>query len=233
MVCGYLGKEIPWNFLGYAHWFMSIRISQLKDNSISVDQARYATSIVAKYLDTVKFKLSNKFYKTTMPADMIFTKEGVSTSDEQVEKLTREYNIHYRACIGSLIYLLSTRVELSFAVHKLAKFSANPVEVHFEGLVHLLRYIRENKTLGLKYYADLNGAPVTDLLRQANIKTKNHLMAFSDSSWQDFPDIGRSTGGYIIFYQVGKFTMSHMFQDQLHNPVQKVSTMQHALQEWL
>ena len=135
---------------------------------------------------------------------MIFTKENVSTSDEQVEKLTREYNIHYRACIGSLIYLLSTRVDLSFAVHKLSKFSENPGKVHFKGLIHLLRYIRYNKTLGLKYYADLNDAPVTDILRQVNIKTKNQLMAFSDYSWQDYPDTGRSTGAYNIFYQSGQ-----------------------------
>ena len=54
----------------------------------------------------------------------------------------------------------------------------NPGKVHFEGLIHLLRYIRDNKNFGLKYYADLNDAPVTDLLRQAIIKTKNHLMAF-------------------------------------------------------
>ena len=76
-------------------------------------------------------KVSNKFYKTTLPSDMIFTKEDVSTSDEQVESLIREYNIHYRACIGPLIYLLSTRVDLSFAVQKLAKFSVNPGKVHF------------------------------------------------------------------------------------------------------
>ena len=57
--------------------------------------------------------------------------------------------------------------------------------------------------MDLKYYADLNDAPVTDILRQANIKTENHLMAFSDSSWQDCPDTGRSTGVYIIFYQGG------------------------------
>ena len=62
------------NFLGYAHWFMSIRISQLKDHSISVDQARYATSIVAKYLDTTTIKVREKFIKTTFPADMISTK---------------------------------------------------------------------------------------------------------------------------------------------------------------
>ena len=98
-------------------------------------------------------------------------------------------------------------MDLSFAVHKLEKLSENPGKVHFEGLVNVLRYIRENKTLGLKYYADLNDAPVTDILRQANIKTKNHLMAFSDSSWQDCPDTGRSTGAYIILYQVG--TIDH------------------------
>ena len=129
-----LGNRFHVNFLGFAHWFMSIRISQLKYHSISVDQARYATSIVAKYLDTATVKVSNKFYKTTLPSYMIFTKEDFSTSDEQVESLTREYNIHYRACIGSLIYLLSTKMDLSFAVHKLAKFSANPGKVHFEGL---------------------------------------------------------------------------------------------------
>ena len=67
----------------------------------------------------------------------------------------------------------------------------------------MLRYIRDNKNLGLKYYADMNDAPVTDILRQSNIKTKNRLMVFSDSSWQDFPDTGRSTGSKIIFYQGG------------------------------
>ena len=29
-------------------------------------------------------------------------------------------------------------------------------------------------------------------------------MAFSESSWQYFPDTGRSTGAYIIFYQVSQ-----------------------------
>ena len=83
-------------------------------------------------------------------------------------------------------------MDLSFSVHRLEKFS------------HLLRYIRDNKTLGLKYYADINYAPVTDLLRQANIKTKNHLMAFYDYSWKYCPGTGISTGAYIIFYQGGK-----------------------------
>ena len=43
-----LGKRFHVNFLRYAHWFISIRISQMKYHSISVDQARYDTFIVAK-----------------------------------------------------------------------------------------------------------------------------------------------------------------------------------------
>ena len=69
-------------------------------------------------------------------------------------------------------------MELSFAVHKLAKFSSNPGKVNFEVLVYLLRYIRDKKTLGLKYYADMNDAPIPGLLRQSSIKTNNKLMVY-------------------------------------------------------
>ena len=133
----------------------------MKYHSISVDQAIYATSIAAKYLDTATVKASKKFYKNTLPSYIIFMKSYASTSDEQVEKLTRKLNIHYRDCIGSLIYLLSTRVDLSFAVHTLEIFLANPGIVHFEVLLHLLRYIRDNKTLVLKYYTNITDAPVS------------------------------------------------------------------------
>ena len=59
-------KRFHVNFLGFAHWFMSIRISQLKYNYISVDQSRYATSIVAKYLDTATVKVAYLSWSTEM-----------------------------------------------------------------------------------------------------------------------------------------------------------------------
>ena len=55
----------------------------------------------------------------------------------------------------------------------------------------------------LKDYSGMNDAPVTDIIRQASIKTENHLMDFFDSSWQDCPYTDRSTGAYIIFNQGG------------------------------
>ena len=121
------------------------------------------------------------FTKTNFPYDMIFTKTDASTSDEKIDNLTREFNICYRVCIGSLIYFLSTVVDLSFSVHKLSKFSLNPSKVHFEGLVNVLRYIRSNNILGLNYYADKKDAPLSDLLMHYSIDNENQLMAFSDS----------------------------------------------------
>ena len=55
----------------------------------------YTTSIVSKYLDTVTFKTSTKFYNTNLPSAMIFTKADVFTSDGKVEKLTSEFNIYH------------------------------------------------------------------------------------------------------------------------------------------
>ena len=68
------------NFIGYAHCFISISISQLRYHCISVDQARYATFFVAKYLDTATIKANSKFRKTNLPHDMIHS--------EAVEKYT-------------------------------------------------------------------------------------------------------------------------------------------------
>ena len=72
-----LEKMFHVNFLVYAHWFMSIIISLIKDHSISVDQARYDNYIVAKYLDNSTVKTSKKFYKATLTSDMIFTKTKI------------------------------------------------------------------------------------------------------------------------------------------------------------
>ena len=72
----------------------------MKDHYISVDQSRYDNSIVSKYLDNATVKTGTKFYNTTFPSYIIFTKDDAYTSYEQVEKLTREFNIHYSACIG-------------------------------------------------------------------------------------------------------------------------------------
>ena len=131
----------------------------------------------------------------------------------------------------SLVYILSKGVDCIFAVHKLEKFSSNPGKVNFEGLLHLLIYIRDKKNLGLKYYSKIDDSPLSGLLRQSSIKTENQLMMLSDSRWKDCPYTGISTGDYIVcFINVYQLIIAHMLQDQFLNLVLRVNTIQHVPQ---
>ena len=82
-----------------------------------------------------------------------------------------------------------------------------------------MRYIRDNKTLGSIYFADMNDAPVTDLLRQASIKIKNHLMDFLILVGKIVQTLAELQEHTLYFIKVGQLTIAHMFQDQLLNQV--------------
>ena len=82
MFFGYTWIEIPCEIPSIWTFFMSIRISKLKDWYISLYQAIYATYVAEKYLYTDTVKENSKFRKTTLPHDMIFNKENAYTSDE-------------------------------------------------------------------------------------------------------------------------------------------------------
>ena len=97
--------------------------------------------------------------------------------------LSKEYNIHYKACVEPLIYLF-LQDWIYVLQYTSWNFSSNTGKVNFEGLVHLLRYMSEKK-LGLKYYTKIEDVPIYDLLRQSIIKTENQLVVLYDSICQD------------------------------------------------
>ena len=99
MVCGYSRKEIQCELLGI---FALFHVNHNFSDEVSLYFCRLGYIchfFVAKYLNTATFKTSTKFYNNTFPYDMIFAKADASTNDEQIKNLTRELNIHYRACL--------------------------------------------------------------------------------------------------------------------------------------
>ena len=132
MVFGYFRKEISREIIGIC---TLVHVNQNFSDELlfHICGSGYICHFYScKYLYTSTCKAIKKFYRTTFPSDIIFIKSDSSISYEQVEELIGELNIHYRACIGSLIYLFSTRLYFTFAVHKLAKFSANPGKVYLK-----------------------------------------------------------------------------------------------------
>ena len=65
----------------------------------------------------------------------------------------------------------------------------------------------------------MNDAPVSDLLRQAIIKTDNHLIYFLILVGRIVQTLIELQEHTLYFISVGQFKMSHMFQDQLFNKV--------------
>ena len=88
-------------------------------------------------------------------------------------------------------------------------------------MVHLLRYITDNKTSGLKYYVDMKDAPLSDKMRKTSIKIDNQLIALSYYSWQHFYTLAELQYHILSFIRVGQFTMAHMFQEKFLNQAQK------------
>jgi hypothetical protein len=96
-----------------------------------------------------------------------------------------------------------TRYDICFATTKLAKFCNNPGKVHYQALIWLLGYLKKTANLGIRYYHDPKTSPIGELLERNNIQQDDELVVFSDSSWQDDKDTGRSTGSFAIIFQGG------------------------------
>jgi hypothetical protein len=189
--------------IGQAHWYLGTRINQLANYDIELDQSRYCAAIVKKYLDAAGAPKVDRVHNTLLPLDFVPTSDDCSASKEAAKLLEQEYNIDFASCVGSLIYLGMTRCDIVYATNKLAKFTRLPGRVHFGVLLHLLRYLRDNALLGIHFYSDLFRAPLMKMLESQKIQQCHAFFGFSDSSWNDDADTGRSTGCFILTYMGG------------------------------
>jgi hypothetical protein len=140
-----------------------------------MDLSRYCLSIVKKYLNMAGCTKNNRRHEIPLVLDCIPRSNDCSASDIEAKKLTDEFNTDFASCIGSLIFLGMTHTDVSYAVNKLAKFARKPGRKHFEALLHLLWYLCNNSYLGLKYYSNIEEAPLTKMLME-QIISRMHLL---------------------------------------------------------
>ena len=57
----------------------------------------------------------------------------------------------YRQLIGSLMYLVNTRLDINFVINYLSQFMVDPQRVHCMAAKHILRYMRGTVEYGLIY----------------------------------------------------------------------------------
>ena len=89
-----------------------------------------------------------------------------------------------------------TQPDIAFAVNLLARYSSAPTRRHWNGIKHILRYLRGTTDLGLLYS---NGS-------------KSQLIGYVDASYLSDPHKGWSQTGYLFTY--GNTAISWRFVKQ-------------------
>ena len=203
-----ISKRFNLNLLGDIHWYLQARINRRDNGDITLDQSRYCIHIANKYLNDKSYD-NSKVRDTPLPPGLKLSKSW-SKDKKGIESFE---TLDYRSCIGSLIYLtMATRYDIIYAVTKLAKFVNDPGTKHFAALVWLLQYLKGNNNIALIYYHDYSHSPVFKLYKMEVAETEKAkwengeiptTITFTDSSWQDCPDTGKSTCSYVILHQGG------------------------------
>jgi hypothetical protein len=189
---------------GNAHWFLGTRIYRESDGSYLIDQENYIKNVLKRYCGDDSTQGLPPMKSTPAPVDYVYTTKNRPETDEEKKEIERRYNgISMPSAVSSLLYAaLNTRCDILFIVNKLAKSANNPGMKDFEALMHVFGYLRKYSDRAIKFYADPSESPAHKICARHKIET-THIIGFSDSSWHDCPDSGRSTCGYKVFVQGG------------------------------
>ena len=158
--------------LGVLKHFLGMRF-EYADSKITIDQTLYLNSILSKY------KMSDCKPRAT-PCELPGSNSVKSpTSDQNLDPKK------FREIVGSLIYATTcTRPDLAWVVSRLSQNLANPRDVDWIMLKHVLRYVKGTASYKLCYQK------CDGLLK---------LIGYSDSDWASSSEDRRSTSGYCFY----------------------------------
>ena len=93
--------------------------------------------------------------------------------------------VPYLSVIAALMYLANyTRLDIAFFINLLARYSFAPTRRHWNGIKHVLRYLRGTTDVGLFY---LN-------------ESKQKLLGYADVGYLSYPHKAISQSRYVLNY---------------------------------
>ncbi|KAK6117405.1 hypothetical protein DH2020_048861 [Rehmannia glutinosa] len=159
------------SMIGELTFFLGLQVKQLKYGTF-ISQTKYTRDLMKK------FGMEGKsFVKVPMNTSV---KMDMDTYGKTVDQ-TR-----YKALIGSLLYLIANRPDITFAVGVCARFQSAPKESHMTAAKRILRYLKGCQEVGLWYPKLTKGSSL-------------NLTAYSDSDWGSDLDDRKSVTGFCVF----------------------------------
>src|SRR4029077_18418098 len=121
-------------------WFLGIEVHRDRTQKlIWLSQSSYIDGIVNSYMD------SNQLDETPMYRAELLPYEGHATR-QSTNRINR-----YQRKIGFILYAaVTTRIDIAFAVSRLARFLTNPSPEHHAAADRVIHYLNRHKDLGLQ-----------------------------------------------------------------------------------
>jgi hypothetical protein len=121
-----------------------------------------------------------------------------------------DLNFNYGSAVGKLNYLAqTTRPDIMYAMHQVAKYSLDPRQSHREAILYLVvHYLKKMRNLGLKFKADPKEG------------FEHYCDADFSGNWNwEFAPVDPSTtklrSGWIIFYAGCPISWASKLQSQI------------------
>ncbi|GJW30941.1 hypothetical protein Tco_0047816 [Tanacetum coccineum] len=136
---------------------------------------------------------------------------------------------HYRGMVGTLMYLISSRPDLTFSVCMCARYQAKPTKKHLHAIKRIFKYLRgtvdrvlwypKDSSIALTAYADADHAGCQDTRRSTSRSTQ--LLGDRLVSWslkrQKSAAISNTEAEYIALS--GCYIRFHFIKEQVDNGV--------------
>ncbi|GJY99273.1 putative ribonuclease H-like domain-containing protein [Tanacetum coccineum] len=178
---GLMHKRFQMSSMGELTFFLGLQVQQ-KEDGIFISQDKYVAEILKKF-DFATVKTAS----TPMEPNKALVK------DEEADSV----DVHlYRSMIRSLMYLTTSRPDITFAVCACARFQVTPKTSHLHAVKRIFRYLKGQPKLGLWYPRD----------------SPFDLEAFSDSDYAGASLDRKSTTGGCQF--LGKRLISWQCKKQ-------------------
>jgi hypothetical protein len=177
---------------------MSVTRDRAK-RTLSLSQSAYIRRLVAKFrLDPDQISSSRSVPMTkTMWTTAVDVDHALGTPLDTTE-------LPYRSLLGGLLYTnVCCRPDISFAISALASHSANPMRMHWQGLMDVLAYIRDTQDLCITY----GGIVSPDQL--------NQLVVYADADFSRHPERRKSRSGQVIYLNNGAIGWKSSLQKRI------------------
>jgi hypothetical protein len=164
----HLSQHFEMKDLGHLSYFLGLEVSQSSEGYY-LSQAKYASDLLSRAGVT-----DNKTESTPLEINC----KLAPLDDTPLANPTL-----YRKLVGSLVYLTTTRLDISYTVHLVSQFMFAPRSTHFFAVLWILRYLKGTLFYGLHFSA--NSSLV--------------LSCYFDADWGRDPTDRWSTAGYCFF----------------------------------